>query len=95
MILPLEQQSTPSRKNPLATPRVARPPGGPRPQRLSLRPRPEDSQVGKLLLSLSEGLLTAVLQTLQAGRPALLWAFPQGHTEVIDSAPRTKDSGER
>lgn len=92
MILPLEQQSIPSRKNPLATPRAARPPGGPRPQRLIPRAPGPRTQVGKLLLSLSEGLMIAELRTLQAGRLALLWAFPRGPKEAIDSAP--KDEGQ-
>ena len=94
MTPPLEQLSTPSRKNPLATRRAARPPGGPRPQRLSLKPLAEDSQVGKLLLGLSKGPTMAESQMLSWGGGrccGLSHGAPQEPSVLL---PRAKDSGQ-
>lgn len=94
MTLPLEQLSTPSRKNPLATRRAARPPGGPRPQRQSLKALAEDSQVGKLLLGLSEGPATAESQMLSWGGGRCCGLAHGAPKEPSVLLPRAKDSGQ-
>lgn len=91
MILPLEQQSIPSRKTSGDPQSCQAPRSSQAPVPHPRAPGPR-TQVGKLLLSLSEGLMIAELQTLQVGRLALLWASPTGPKEAINSVP--KDEGQ-